>query len=96
VPTGPADNGFTDPGPDDDQPVQTSGREQDPFDRGPDLKPIESKTTSGSTSSGADTDDDDDDDGTVGSPLVATSVVRQFQFDRVPAIADGDDDPDDD
>ena len=91
VPNGPqSGGGFTDPGPDDDQPVQTSGPEQDPFDQGPALKPIESKTTTTD-----DTDDDDDDGATIGSPLIRSSVVRQFQFDRVPSIAD-EDDPDDD
>ncbi len=91
VPSGPqTGSGFTDPGPDDDQPAQFSGPEQDPFDQGPQLKPIESRTTTSD-----DTDDDDDDDGaTIGSPLFASTAVRQFQFDHVPTIAD--DDPDDD
>ena len=79
--------GDIDFGPDHDDGVQTSGPEQDPFDSGPEIKPVGSNTTS-------DDEEDDDDGGLVGSPLIAKSVVRSSQFDRVPASVD--EDPDDD
>ena len=79
--------GDIDFGPDHVDEVQTSGPEQDPFDSGPEIKPVQSNN-------GSDDEEDDDDGGVIGSSLIAKSVVRSSEFDRVPASID--DDPDDD